>query len=196
MTLWPNDPPGLLDKRFACTLTIQGDGRGKYGKPKVTKIGPMRNFMTDNIVYYVEITKHLQTCDVCSIDEILKEYLRRRVEIPKFGGETSKALMERAVVLERLAIKRGQFLTPGLVNELIWRSGPFGVKEYGSRLSLREKYLAFNMKQMTVYSSPKSAGLQPEDELLAEIAASMPFDHTLTSEDLYEMLAVAEVMVK
>jgi hypothetical protein len=104
--------------------------------------------------------------------------------------------MGRAVVLERLAIRRGQSLTPGIVNELIWRSGPFGVKEYGYRLSLREKYLAFNTRQMMVYSSPKSAGLQPEDELLAEISASIPFNNDLTSEDLHEMLAVAEVMVK
>lgn len=186
----------ILDGSLNCNITVLGDGKGRYGKPKTTKTGPLSDFLVDNIVYYVEITKHLQTCDVCSIDEILKEYLRRRVEIPKFNGETSKALMERAIVLERLSIKKGQSLTPGLINEFVWRSGPLGIKEHGSRLSLREKYFAFNMPQMKVYSSPKSAGLQPEDELLAEISASIPFNEGITSEDLHEMLAVAEVMVK
>lgn len=171
-----------------CSITIKGDGRGKYGKLMYDKSGPLRDFLIDNQHFYIEITKHLQTCNVCSIDVVLNEYLRRRVETPKFRGESSNGLVKRAIVLERLAKKRGQSLTPGVVNELIWRNGLYAIEKYGSRLSLREKFMAF-----TYFPGHDNLKLTAEDQLLRQI--SHQISKNSSSEEIEELLKVAEVMV-
>ena len=172
---------------LSCNITVLGDGNGRYGKPKTTKTGPLSDFLVDNSVFYVAITKHLKECDHCSIDAVLTEYLRRRRESVKFNGQSSSGLVKRAIILERLAKKRGQSLTPGIVNELIWRNGLYAVQEYGSRLSLREKFMAFT--RTPVRSLIK---LTEEDELLRRI--SHQINENSSEEEIEELLKIAEVI--
>lgn len=177
-----------LYKILNCNITIQGDGKGRYGKPKTTKTGPLSDFLVDNSVFYIAVTKHLKECDHCSIDAVLTEYLQRRLEITKFDGKSSLGLAKRAIILERLAGNKGQTLTKGVVNELLWRSGASAVVEYGYRLSLREKFLAFRVNK---YQVPN---LNKENQLLADISRQ-DLNQDITSEELRKMITIAEVML-
>lgn len=171
-----------------CVITVKGDGRGKYGHPKTDKTGPLKDFIVDNVVYYIAVTKHLSECNVCSVNDVLTEYLRRRVTIPKFEGFSSRSLVTRVFVLEKLAKRKGEALTQGLVNELIWRGGTNYVITHNARFSLREKYVAFQFQ----YPSNLSILLE-QDRYLAGIVHQSNCGK-LSDQELEELVQVAEVM--
>jgi hypothetical protein len=174
-----------------CVITVKGDGVGRYGKPKVDRTGPLSEFLVDNSVFYVEITKHLQQCSVCSVNAVLTEYLRRRVQIPKFKGQTGASLVKRAVILERLAKKKGEALTPGLVNEIIWRCDIWHIIKFNARLSLRERFTAFKFHGTDVI--PKLKELSTQDRYLVELVRGSDLGK-ITDQELEELLVAAEVM--
>ena len=130
-----------------CQLTVKGDGRGRYGHPKTDRTGPISEFLVDNTVFYAVVIKHLKTCTICDMTEVLKVYLSRRLDpTRKSLGMTSRTLLKLALSFEKLAKKKGVQLPPGLVNEFIWRCGTGGVVSGRDRLSIREKYNAFKIE--------------------------------------------------
>lgn len=174
-----------------CQITVTGDGVGRYGKPKVSRTGPLSEFLVDNSVFYVEVTKHLASCKVCSIDAVLKVYLNRRVTISKFKGETGSSLVKRALILEKLAKKKGETMTPGLINEIIWRRGVKEVIHYNSRLSIRERYMAFSFHGTNAI--PLIKDLNVQDRYLVDLVGQGHIG-SISSEELEELMVAAEVM--
>jgi hypothetical protein len=174
-----------------CIITVKGNGVGKYGHSKNDRTGPLKDFLVDNQVLYLAVTKHLQGCSTCSIEAVLREYLRRRVEIPKFKGGMSSSLPKRALILEKLAKKKGQPVPRELVNEFLWRSGVYGVIEHYDRLSVRERFQAFQLDRYLSASWPK---LHEADKYLYELAGQ-GLKGDLTNEELEELVQVAEVQL-
>lgn len=66
-----------------CILTYKGDGVGNHGHPKYDRVGPVREFLVDNQLFYTFVKQHLQTCTKCDPTAILEYYLNRRFD-PKF----------------------------------------------------------------------------------------------------------------
>lgn len=176
-----------------CVITIKGRPKTGYGHTKHDRTGPIKNFLVDNNVLYSDVTKHLKTCDKCSINSILEEYLRRRIEIDKFNGGTSGGLIRRALILERLALKKKEPLRPGLVNEFIWRGGVYFLSNYAKRLSMLERYMACKMTNDQDMSR-LSHRLSKTDQYLVKLS-QQNLEKNLTSEDLHDLLEVAEVML-
>jgi hypothetical protein len=174
-----------------CQITVKGDGVGRYGKPKTDKTGPLSDFLVDNSVFYAAVTKHLQKCDRCDVVEVLQTYLRRRIQVPKFKGQTSTSLMKRAVILENLARKKKVALPDGLVNAFLWRGGPYGVLEHGHRLSVRERFQAF---RLTPLHESLRGKFSQTDLYLARLADS-GLSGEATDAELEELVKVAEVML-
>jgi hypothetical protein len=176
-----------------CVITVKGDGVGRYGKAKTDQTRTLKDFLVDNVVFYVAVTNHLKTCQVCSVDEVLKEYLRRRVSIAKFSGMTSKSLVTRALILETLAKKKKELLTPGLVNEMIWRGGIPCVIKYHDRLTVRERYDAFDFVGTEAIFEFKNR-LVPSDRYLADLACQKGLGK-LTMTEVEDLVQIAEVMM-
>jgi hypothetical protein len=174
-----------------CEILVAGDGVGKYGRTKKDRRGPLKDFLVDNQVLYSAVTKHLQKCQVCSIEEVLKVYLSRRAQEKKFRGQTSTTLVKRALILERLAQKQNRPVPRGLVNEFLWRYGTLGVIEHSDRLSLREKVEAFRVDPNNTFLLPK---LGPVDRYLHGLV-HQGLNGDVTEEDLEELIKVAEVML-
>lgn len=174
-----------------CQITVKGDGVGKYGKPKKDRTGPVSDFLVDNSVFYAAVTKHLQKCETCDLVEVLQTYLRRRIQVPKFKGQTSTSLMKRALILENLAMKKGVALPEGLVNAFLWRGGPYGVAEHSSRLTFRERLQAFRLAPLNDHLRPR---LSPTDLYLARLA-EQGLSGDVTEAELEELVKVAEVML-
>ena len=175
-----------------CIITIAGNGSGRYGSPKTPRTGPISEFRVDNTVFYIAITNHLKTCNVCNIEEILRVYLERRKKSPKFNGFTSSGLAKRAQILEKLAIKKKKPVPKELVNEFLWRAGPYFTQYFGDRLSPREKILGFKV----LFSVPEftQVGLLTNvDMTLAKIAQDSS-GKDFTDEEIESLVRVAEVI--
>ena len=202
-----------------CIITIKGSGRGTsrgHGVPVHDRTEPVRNFLVDNTHFYIAITEHLTTCKVCSIDQILKEYLRRRIEIPKFHGATGSSLIKRSIILERLAMKKGEILTPGLVNQFVIRGCAEDFARHSERLDICEQYFAIKLMSRRTHqwreqleSSMKSqrtkikagegiAFMKMESHMrcIKEIAdlVSQGVNAELSQEELEKLLRVSSVM--
>jgi hypothetical protein len=176
-----------------CLITVTGNGTGRHGNPKAAKTGPLRDFLIDNNVYYRAITKHLLECSICSINDVLKEYLRRRIEIPKFHGMTSDGLGRRAVVLEHLARKKNQVLDENLVDEILWRMGMSGINIHEDRMTNMEIYRAFTIDPLTPKRSDRYQW-KPRTLVILNIIRDsdlLPSDET----ELNHLISIAEVML-
>ena len=105
-----------------CIITVKGykSGATIYGSPAQDKTGPVSEFIVDNTIYYTAVRGHLKKCDKCVAEEILRTYLQRRIEIPKFQGICSTRLIDLAFEYEGL---KNHSISKDLVNEFILRSG-------------------------------------------------------------------------
>lgn len=173
-----------------CVITVKGNGVGKYGHTKKDRTKPLHEFLVDNQVLYRAVTQHLKDCSVCKIGDVLAEYRRRRVMTPKFKGQSSTGLVNRAIILERLAKKKKEVLPEGLVNELIWRGGPYAVLEHSSRLSVREKVQAFQIQPGFL---PEK--LSPTDKFLGELVQKQGVSKEMSEQELEDLVKIAEVML-
>lgn len=63
-----------------CTITVKGNGVGRYGHPKHDRTGPIREFLVDNQIFYRVVKNHVATCDKCDPNAILEHYLARRLD--------------------------------------------------------------------------------------------------------------------
>ena len=175
-----------------CIITVKGNGSGRYGNPKTPRTGPLKEFLVDNSVFYIAVTNHLKTCNTCSIEEILRYYLERRKTNSKFNGFTATGIVNRALILEKLAAKKGCPVPKELVNEFLWRSGPYFNVNFGGRLSPREKILGFKV----LFSVPEftQVGLLTSvDMTLAKIAQDSS-GKDFTDEEIESLVRVAEVI--
>jgi hypothetical protein len=168
-----------------CVITVNA------GKKR--KSGPLKEFLVDNTVYYTAITKHLKECSVCSVEEVMKEYLNRRVNIAKFNGLTSHGLVHRAIILESLATKKNQALPPGLVNEFIWRNGTESLSRYRFRLNILETYHAFCFGIKFKMKTPINS-LSASDMGIFKLAQDVSIENP-SIEELEDLLKVADVML-
>ena len=176
-----------------CVITVKGDGRGLYGKPKNTRTGPLSEFLVNNQVFFSVVKKHLRTCSTCSVDAVLKVYLHRLTTHARLNGASSTSLTKYVLSLENIAAKKGETLTPGLVNEFLWRGGPHAVKEHGALLSTMEKLRAFSHPswEHTLHSQLSNfSGLELQLVRLAIDKVGLG----LSDQEIEDMCSVAEVM--
>jgi len=175
-----------------CRIKVKGDGAGRYGNPKADKEGPVSDFLVDNSVYYTAIRKHIRDCGTCDPAEFLQTYLRRRIQIPKFKGQTSSGLVDNALQYEKIASKKGVTLPGGLVNAFIWRAGVSYIAEHRARLSVREAFQGFRLlADRAPFGIEK---LSSQDRYLLELSRQ-GVGGDLSEAELEELVKVAEVML-
>jgi hypothetical protein len=103
-----------------CIIKFQAmDGR--YGRPGKDREGPLKEFIVDNQFFYSAVFKHVLECDACSPEEVLKEYLNRRIHLSKFKGVTSTGLVKLSLKYK----KKFPHIDSNLVREIIIRSADF-----------------------------------------------------------------------
>jgi len=116
-----------------CILKVKGTPGGTHGKPRHDREGPVRDFVIDNQVFYRLVYNHVRQCELCDPTEVLRAYLARRM-CKKHQDMTSDGLVKLALRYERL--DRG--VPRELVDEFIWRGGPYAMAEQFGRLSLED----------------------------------------------------------
>jgi hypothetical protein len=178
-------------RKMNCVITVKGDGVGKYGHPKTDQTRTIKEFLVDNTKFYIAVTKHLKTCNVCDIEEILRYYLARRIQ--KFEGKTSIGLTSRALVLEKLAEKKKNPVPKSLVNEFIWRNVP-PQKANRERLSNREKFLNYKL-WFSIQKNLTSVGWQvsPAEKAIARIAFDSKSGN-IDDQELEDLIKTVEII--
>ena len=176
-----------------CQITVKGNGHGGYGHPKTDKTGPLKDFLVDNQVFYRAVREHLKTCSVCSVEEILRFYLDRRLENPKFEERSSSTLAKHAVALEKLAAKKKTPVPKELVNEFLWRVGVYGVKDYSIRLSPLEMYKAFRLDVVRTLIHVDVSSISPIAKQVYMLA-KQAINEDLTEEEVEQLLPIVEIM--
>lgn len=178
---------------MSCQITVPGDGQGRYGKPKVTKTGPIEAFLVDNTVYYSAVSVHVfgrkkgQECRACDPEALLRVWLSRRVnDVKKFGGLTSTGLIEHALSWERRASKQGRPIPRSLVDEFLWRGGWHQVSKHVGRLDVYDAYRGLRLSK-----PPADLPLSGKFGAIARIAAAAD---ELPAEEVERLLTVAEVL--
>lgn len=114
----PGAEPRPDDGPLSCMLTYEA-GRGAQA-PKRNKTAPLREFLTDSDYYYRLVFNHVNaSCERgwCTPDAVLAVYLRRRMEMAKFHGETSSGLCQLALRYEGIGA------SPALVRQFFMRAG-------------------------------------------------------------------------
>jgi hypothetical protein len=96
-----------------------------------------------------------------------------------------------------VARKKGETLTPGLVNEFIWRSGPGALLgKHAKRISLREKYMACKntqIEELFHWFGREGIGLSETNRIIATLALQdLPQD--IPEDELQKLMEVCEVM--
>jgi hypothetical protein len=120
---------------LTCVITVPGDGKGRNGKSKGDRTGPVESFLVDNQVLYQAVRKHLRKCKVCDPKEALQAYLDRRRN-PKFQGTISRSLIGHAEKFRSVFKERGLPVPEDLIAEFKWRVGsPHGLSEFSKVLS-------------------------------------------------------------
>lgn len=80
----------------SCTITIKGDGKGRYGKFKVDTTRTVKEFIVDNQHVYGKVLDHVKKCkdpDPCDPVEVLQVHLLR-LKTPKRGGVVADSLFK------------------------------------------------------------------------------------------------------
>lgn len=178
---------------------VEGDGRGKYGRFKKDKTGPISQFMVDNVTLYALVKKHIVKCPHCDPTEAVRHYLERRRTDPKFKGRVTGALAKVALSYERQCAKTRP-VPRELVNEFIWRSGDRDlILANDNRMSVRELVEAarFYTEDMMRFQNlptqamidklPKASRFGMVCQLLVHKAAPE------TDQELEDLIQVAEV---
>jgi len=185
----------ILDGSLSCSITVPGDGKGRYGKPKNDRTGPLSSFLVNNQVFFTVVKNHLKTCSKCSIDAVLTVYRDRTIS--KLTGCSSNSLIRHALGLEKIAIENGETLTPGLVNEILWRGGPQPIREFRTRLSVKEKLMAFShprYKSMDPYGFGLDGLSFDNLEIQLINLASQEIGLNLNDQEILELCEISEVM--
>ena len=121
---------------FECTMTVEGDGKGKYGRSKNDRTGPVSMFMVDNISLYPKVKGHIKKCDKCCPQAALEFYLERRKRDPKFKGTVTGTLANMALSYERTFKGR---IRKETVNEFLWRlNNVYELEKHVNRLTVEE----------------------------------------------------------
>lgn len=122
-----------------CVVTIEGNGVGRYGRFKIDKTGPLKQFIVDNVFLYGKVFNHVKTCQVCDPVQVLEAYLNRRRSVLKFDGITTGSLVKLALKYEKFFKAKNLSYDVRMVNEFIWRSWDIQhAASYSPRLSLQE----------------------------------------------------------
>lgn len=102
-----------------CVITIPGTDQGARGNgaPKLTKVGPVHDFLKDSEHYYRAVWKHVKECGTCDPADVLRGFLANR-DARQFG-QTSTMLVEMA---EKYRRHFGERIPEELVREFIIRS--------------------------------------------------------------------------
>ena len=180
---------------FDCTITVLGDGRGKYGRSKNDRTGPVSMFMVDNVTLYSRVKTHIKSCQSCDPTAALEYYIKRRRDIPKFGGSITTTLAKTALSYERL-FKKDRPVPASLVNEYLWRSGDIDLLEKNSdRMTLREMVLGAEVyvERMGKYRGSQDLGLSTKFRKVLKLV----IDHEVpeTDQDLEDLISIIEVML-
>lgn len=79
-----------------CTIVIPGVDAGVRGNgaPKVSKTGPVRDFLKDSEHYYRAVWMHVRGCGACDPKEVLDGFLENRKT--RHFGQTSSLLVAMA----------------------------------------------------------------------------------------------------
>lgn len=79
-----------------CTIVIPGVDAGVRGNgaPKVSKTGPVRDFLKDSEHYYRAVWRHVRGCGACDPKEVLDGFLENRKT--RHFGQTSSLLVAMA----------------------------------------------------------------------------------------------------
>ncbi len=102
-----------------CEIVVPGFDAGARddGAPKISKTGPLRDFLRDSDHYYRAVWKHARTCVVCDPAEILDGFLENRKK--KHFGQTSSLLVSMA---EKYRRKIPDRVPEAVVREYVIRS--------------------------------------------------------------------------
>ena len=177
-----------------CQITIRGNGIGRYGHPKNDRTGPLSEFLVDNVVLLRQISKHLKQCNKCTVEEVLQIYLKRLNPGKSFNGCVSISLASKALVFENIARRKEETLTPGLVNEFLWRSPPASAfHEFSDRLSIIDKYNCLNLyKNSSYWPNCVPDDISESDKYLVELVDS-GVSGELSNEEIEKLVQICEV---
>lgn len=144
-----------------CVITIPGVDAGARGNgaPKVSKTGPVRDFLKDSEHYYRAVWKHAKSCAVCAPAEILDGFLENRKE--RHFGQTSSLLVAMA---EKYARSFPDRVPKALVREYVVRcmsSWPT-FEERVSCLSVKEILRAEELYMESWRERVLKVGVQPD----------------------------------
>jgi hypothetical protein len=100
-----------------CIITIPGDGKGRYGKPKNDRTGPVEEFVVDNGYFYPRVFAHVEKCKLCDPTEVLHKYLERRL------AKEEQGVTPTFVKLARRYYRLNRGIPKSLLREIEIRSG-------------------------------------------------------------------------
>lgn len=179
-----------------CVITVNGAMRN--GRQERDRTGTVEEFLVDNDFLYREITKHVlgigpgsAPCQRCDPEEIVRHRLRRRLENPRFRGMASMSLTEHVVSWDRRLRGSSKPLPKALVDEFVWRAGFAGVRDYGYRLTDRQKYEAFRLDPDAFRLSRSNLPDRRDNVILALVRDGFV---TEDDEDLSRTADAAEVL--
>ncbi len=183
---------------FECTITVKGDGQGRNGHFKKDKIGPVSQFMVDNITLYPIVKNHVVNCPQCDPTQAVRRYLHRRMG-PRFNGRVTEGLAKLAMSYERKCAKTRP-IPKELVNEFICRSGSRGlILDNEKRLSIRELVQAAGF----YIEDARTTRIMPVRELVNKLPKTSKFGLVCqllihktvpeTEQELEDLIQVAEV---
>jgi len=91
-----------------CIITVKGDGKGRYGKPKNDRIGPLSDFLVFNQIFFKVVRDHLKTCNICDPYEVIEVYLERLRKVGTVSSRfSSKSSIKGMFALEK--VLRGKY---------------------------------------------------------------------------------------
>lgn len=178
---------------MSCIITVKGDGRGRNGKPKYDRTGPLEQFMVDNVYFYPIVFRHVKSCTQHDPNEILRHYITRRTA-------RSQNMVTGTLVELALKYARNFKIDPNLITEYKWRVG-IGSIEYRRHLSLLDYAKAVKLQGLSGRFYNLNDTRNPDHEkmvVIHSIVQRFDFNDILNMKDdteLAELIKVAEVMI-
>lgn len=190
-----------------CELFAPGSD-ARRGHPTKDQRRPLESFLVDNQVYYKLVIDHLRgskkqgtkPCDKCNPAEILQVYLDRRLNNPKFKGQTSRTLMLHAEKFRPLGVPSS------LILQFAIRSGDTStLVKYGPEMTEEELVKSLLILRSQYVVQRTSVGFKISEleeihksELLYELALAI--DHMKNPESdipkIIEMASFAIVLAE
>lgn len=203
-----------------CTITVKGNGVGRYGRPKEDVTGTVTEFLVDNDVFYGAVFSHLKECKAerpCDPQQVLEAYLARRKHQAKFKGTGSKGLSRLAMKYKRtfrdrvsdetvkeFAVISGDLETLFEAQSLNRQDMVRGLTIYFRSIEKITSWSAVNRVQHAAEKAPPSARdrrlsmafaiLFDTKALFTAEGDMSPWLGSATEEELDDLLKVAEVM--